>query len=37
MIEIRLVDILEVDDALKEQVREWRNKDDIRKFMSRRR
>ena len=33
MSEIRLVDILEVDDIMKEQVREWRNKDDVRKFM----
>jgi len=33
MNEIEFVNILEVDDKLKEKVRQWRNKEGIRKFM----
>jgi len=33
MNEIRFVDILEVDDVLKERVREWRNREEVRNFM----
>jgi len=33
MSEMRFVNILEVDDGLKEKVRQWRNKDEIRKSM----
>lgn len=33
MNEIEFVDILDVEDGLKEKVREWRNRDDIRRYM----
>lgn len=33
MTDLRFLDILKTDDSLKEKVRLWRNKDDIRKFM----
>ncbi len=33
MSEIKFVNILEADDLLKEQVRKWRNKEDVKRFM----
>jgi len=33
MSNLELVDILAVDDELKEKVREWRNKEEVRKYM----
>ena len=33
MRDIKFVDILKVKDEIKEKVRQWRNKDDIRKYM----
>lgn len=33
MNDLRFVDILETDDAVRGKVRQWRNQDDVRKFM----